>query len=312
VATISRRYLTAVVGLSLVFCGATAAFAQKIRLAEAGPPDVKKIINLVAYERAKLRGVDYDVTFFKTDDLATQAILGNQVDIVISSLAYSAISELKAPYRHFMQLRPLMYLPVAAKSYASSWADMAGKDLAVHARGSGTELMAHEIENAHGFKFGRLLYVPGSQVRANALLNGTVKATMLDIQGLQYVMRRRSDDFVLLPVPDFPISEAALYAKTDFLNSNRQKVEIVIEELLKAIRASAKDPTFISAERKKLNVFPDLVPELVAEIDPFHETAKAGVLKGDPAKLKVYDYWDLSFLDAVLNRIGRVDVAKNN
>lgn len=333
---IASRFLIAFVCLGLTVCFSNVAFAQKFRYAEAGPLDVKKIINLVVFERAKARGVDYEVVYFKTDDVASQAIIGNQVDVVISSLAYSAISELKAPYRHILQLRPLIFFPVAAKSFATSWADMNGKDFVVHARGSGTEMMAREIETANGIKLGRLSYVPGSQVRANALLKGNMKATMLDIQGMQYVLRRSPDEFVVLPLPDLPVSEAALYARTDFLEKNREKIEILIEEFITVIRAAAKDPAFISAERKRLNLWPDLAPDLAAEINPFHETAaklglfplngggeaaakadldfysKSGVVKGEASTLQVSDYWDFSFLNAVLDRVGRVSTSEAN
>ena len=197
--------------------GLSAACAEKVRLAEAGPADIKKLIDLVAYEHAKARGVDYEVTYFKSDDIATQAIMSKQVDIVVSSLGYSAMQAVKAPYRHFMQLRPLMYYPVVALNFAKSWKDLNGKDFVVHARGSGTEVIAHQIEAANGIKFSRLSYIPGSQVRANSLLNGTIKATMLDIQGMQYVLRKSPDKFVVLPVPKVPVSEAALYGSIEFL-----------------------------------------------------------------------------------------------
>ena len=308
--------------------GLSAARAEKVRLAEAGPPDIKKLIDLVAYEHAKARGVDYEVTYLKSDDIATQAIMSKQVDIVVSSLGYSAMQAVKAPYRHFVQLRPLMYYPVVALDFAKSWKDLNGKDFVVHARGSGTEVIARQIEAANGIKFSRLSYIPGSQVRANSLLNGTIKASMLDIQGMQYVLRKSPDKFVVLPVPQVPVSEAALYGSTEFLAKNRGQVQILVEELIKAFRASASDPTYIASERKRLNLLPDLAPDLVAEIQPFYltaakqglfpldgggrEAAKAdlefystvGSLKGDARTLKVEDYWDFSFLDAALRKLG--------
>jgi NitT/TauT family transport system substrate-binding protein len=203
-----------------------------------------------------------------------------------------------------------------------------GKDFVVHARGSGTEVIAHQIEAANGIKFSRLSYIPGSQVRANSLLNGTIKASMLDIQGMQYVLRKSPDKFVVLPVPQVPVSEAALYGSTEFLAKNPGQVQILVEELIKAFRASASDQTYIASERKRLNLLPDLAPDLVAEIQPFYLTAAkqglfpldgggraaakadlnfystVGSLKGDAKTLKAEDYWDFSFLDAALGKLG--------
>jgi NitT/TauT family transport system substrate-binding protein len=302
--------------------------AEKLRLAEAGSPDLKNLIDLVAFEHAKQRGVDYDIVYLKSDDVATQAIVGKQVDVVVSSLAYAATQALDAPFRHFMQLRLLRFYPVAAIGTARTWSDMNGKDFVVHARGSGTEIAAHEIERQNNIKFAHLTYLPGSQVRANTLLNGMVKATLLDIEGLRYVQSKAPDKFVLLPVPDLKVSEAALYASKDTLEKRHGDIEIIVEELLKAFRRSAEDPSYVAAERKRLNLLPDLAPERAAEIEPYYrEAAKegvypldggglgaaqadlafygaAGLLKGDEASLRVEDFWDLSFLTAALSRIG--------
>jgi NitT/TauT family transport system substrate-binding protein len=325
---LNHKLLFAALTLLLLAEGFTSAYAEKMRLAEAGPADIKKLIDLVAFEHAKARGVDYEVKYFKSDDIASQAIMSGQVDIVISSLGYSAMQAVNAPYRHIMQLRPLMYYPIVAIDFAKSWKDMNGKDFVVHARASGTEVIAREIEAANGIKFSRMSYIPGSQIRANSLLNGTIKATMLDIQGMQYVLRKSPEKFVVLPVPHIPVSEAALYASTDFLAKNRGQVQILVEELLKAFRASASDTKFVASERTRLNLLPDLAPDLVAEIEPFYLTAakqglypldgggeaaakadldfygRIGVLKGDAASLKVEDYWDLSMLSAALRKVG--------
>lgn len=325
---LQRWPFAVVVAVLALVGGLSSVHAEKMRLAEAGPADIKKLIDLVAYEHAKARGVDYEVTFLKSDDVASQAILSNQVDIVVSSLAYAAIQAIGAPYRHFMQLRPIMYYPVVAADFAKSWKDMNGRDFIVHARASGTEVMAHEIEKANGIKFSRLSYIPGSQIRANLLLNGSIKATMLDMEALHYVLGKSPEKFIVLPLPKILVSEAALYARTEYLAKNRDKVQILVEELLTAFRASAKDPSYIASERKRLNLMPDLAPDLVAEIEPFYANAaksglypldgggesaakadldfyvKAGILKGDVSTLKVEDYWDLSFLDAALRKLG--------
>ena len=138
--------LAALVTFAFMVGGNSSAQAQKLRLAEAGSADLKNLIDSVAFQHAKERGVDYDLVYLKSDDIATQAIIGKQVDIVVSSLGYSAIQALNAPFRHFMQLRRLKFYPVVAADTARSWSEMNGKDFVVHARGLGTEIAAHERE----------------------------------------------------------------------------------------------------------------------------------------------------------------------
>lgn len=328
--------LAALVTFAFMVGGNSSAQAQKLRLAEAGSADLKNLIDSVAFQHAKERGVDYDLVYLKSDDIATQAIIGKQVDIVVSSLGYSAIQALNAPFRHFMQLRRLKFYPVVAADTARSWSEMNGKDFVVHARGSGTEIAAHEIEKENKIKFAHLTYLPVSQVRANALLHGVIKATLLDIEGLQYVMRMAPNKFVVLPTPNVPVSEAALYADKNLLAKRHDQVEILVEELLKAFRASAADPNYIASERKRLNINPGLAPERVAQIAPFYREAakqnvyplngggeaaakadidfysQAGMLKGDAGSMKVADFWDFSILNAALGKVGKVKTAKES
>ena len=323
-----RRMMCLLLAASALAFTVSSPRAEKLRLAEAGSPDLKNLIDVVAFEHAKQRGVDYELVYLKSDDVATQAIVGKQVDVVVSSLAYAATQALDAPFRHFMQLRLLRFYPIAAASTAHSWKDMDGKDFVVHARGSGTEIAAHEIERQNNIKFAHLTYLPGSQVRANTLLNGLVKATLLDIEALRYVQSKAPDRFVLLPVPDLKVSEAALYASQATLASRRADLEIIVEELLKAFRRSAREPGYIAAERKRLNLLPDLSPGRVAEIESYYREAakqgvypldgggaaaakadlefyaQAGILKGDPASLRVEDFWDLGILADALGHLG--------
>lgn len=314
---------------AFVIAAQGAGHADPLRLAEAGSPDLKNLIDAVAFAHMKERGVDSNVVYLKSDDIATQAIISKQVDIVVSSLGYAQIQALGAPFRHFMQLRNLRFYPVVATDVAHSWKDLNGKDFVVHARGSGTEIAALEIEKQNHIKFSNLSYMPNSQVRANALLHGVIKATLLDIEGLQYVQSKAPGKFVVLPFPDMAVSEAALYADKDFLASHHDQVEVLVEELLKTFRASARDPNYIAAERARLNIYPDLLPGRVAQIPAYYREAakqhvyplngggeaaaeddlrfytQVGILKGDPKSLHVGDFWNFDILNEALHRLGK-------
>jgi len=110
----------------------------------------------------------------------------------------------------------------------------------------------------------------------------------------------------------------------------REAVDILVEELLTVWRAINKDPNYVTTQRKKYGLLADLPAELEPEILPyFAESAKsgafpangggveavktdfefyaiAGQLQGDPAKLKVEDFWYLGPLDKALDKLGRV------
>jgi NitT/TauT family transport system substrate-binding protein len=65
----------------LLGISATAAHAEKIRIALAETPSDELAAFFVALERAKANGLDYEWTAFSDEELATQAVLSGQMDI---------------------------------------------------------------------------------------------------------------------------------------------------------------------------------------------------------------------------------------
>lgn len=63
----------ALVAISLAF--ATQAATAQIRLGDAGTMSIEKLVEAVAMEHAKKRGVDYVRKSLKSDDIAKQAFL---------------------------------------------------------------------------------------------------------------------------------------------------------------------------------------------------------------------------------------------
>ena len=318
-----------VVSTALMLSFAYPAASAPIRLGDAGTMSIEKLVEAIAMEHAKKRGVDYVRKSLKSDDIAKQAFLSKDVDIIFGSNAYQLVQKLKIPARHFFQLRLLAYMPVVNKSAYSSWKDLNGKDFVVHARGSGTEVLAHQMETSHKIKFNKVSFVPGSQVRANALLRGTIKATYLNIPAVQYLTGKAPGKFKILPAGSQSASDSALFARTDFLEANADKVQIIVEELLKVIRRTNADPSYIASERKRLGLMKRLTKDREAGITPFYKVAAesqiypsnggglaqakgdfmfytaSGDLKGDPASFKVRDYWDFRPLNAALKTLGR-------
>ena len=65
----------------------------------------------IALERAKERGVDVTVTFFKSEDVASQAVVGGEADIGVGT-PYALIQKVKAPIRLFYQMSALRFFPI--------------------------------------------------------------------------------------------------------------------------------------------------------------------------------------------------------
>ena len=77
---------SAAIVLSATF-GAGAVLAQDapIRVAMGDIASVESLGLLVAMERTKERGVPMELTFFNSEDVATQAVVGGQADIGVGA-----------------------------------------------------------------------------------------------------------------------------------------------------------------------------------------------------------------------------------
>ena len=156
-----------------------AAIAGDMRIAFGDLPGIESIQTLAAIERAKERGVNVELIILNDEDLAAQAIVGGQADVGIGA-PYTLIQKAGVPIRMFAQISTLRFFPVVNSEFYKTWKDLDGQEIAVQARGSGTEAVMLLMAKNHGITYGNVSYVPGSEVRRNALLQGTIKASIVD------------------------------------------------------------------------------------------------------------------------------------
>ncbi len=329
-------YLKSVAGAALVAASmgvaAIPAEAQDkgtMRVAFGDVPGGEMVNFMIAVARAEERGVKVETVFLQSEDLAAQAIVSGEADIGVGT-PYALIQKVNAPIRMFYQLSMLRFYPVVNGEKYKSWKDLDGADVAVHGRGSGTEAIMQLMAKENGVSYKSVSYVPGSGVRAGALLQGRINASIVDYERKRLLEREAPGKFVFLPLPDIKATDEALYANKNWLESEKEAVSILVEELIKTWREINKDPASIVALRKKYNVLPDIekveVDELVpaftqgVEIDLFPDNGgsadsvnedfvfftTSGSLEGDAAKLKVEDYWYLAPIDDAVNKLGKM------
>lgn len=329
-----RLWMKACIALAAVFAVAMfagSAFAQgkvtKIRYALGDIVTHDDLNLLIALERAKARGVEVEITPFKSEDLATQAVINGQADIG-QGTPYAVIQKLKAPIRFFYQLSALQFFPVVDKSAYKSWKDLDGQDIVVHSRGSGTEAIMNLMAKHHGIKYKSVSYVPGSEVRALAMLKGNIKASIVDNTNKNLLMKEAPDKFLILPLGEVKASDEALFATNAYLDANKEAIGILLEELLKVWREINKDPTFAVRERQRLGLLKDLPAKLEGEVEPYFRQGVAGgifpndgglagaakndiefftlsgALQGEPKDLKADDFWNMAPLKAALAKVG--------
>jgi NitT/TauT family transport system substrate-binding protein len=325
---IARGIIAAVAFVAAVGVGAPGASAQgvKVRVALGDTISVETLSYIIALERAKEKGVDYTVTSFAKEELALQAVVNNQADLGIAT-PYSIIQKSKAPLRGLFQVSRLLFFPVADKQY-KTWKDLDGQPFTFHARGSGTEAIGNIIAKRQGITFGQRSYVPGSENRVVAMLNGQIKATIVDLANYKLLMSKGGDRFHALPSVDTPASDEVLFGNVAFIGKNAKAVEIIVEEFARLWAETAKNPGVIEAERAKRNLLKDLPKEVLAGVTGYYTDAvkhglfdpkgggaaavksdfefytEAGQLKGTAGDLKVEDFWNLAPLEKAQKKLG--------
>lgn len=301
------------------------AMADPMRIAFGDIATVESVHLLAAFERAREKGVDIKITFLKSEDIAAQAVVGGQADIGVGG-PYALLQKVKAPIRIFMQLSRLQFYPVVNTEFYKEWKDLDGQEIAVHSRGSGTEAIMQLMADKNDIAYSNISYVPGAEVRTGALLQGNVKATIVDSSGKRILEKEAPGKFAFLPLGEVSATDEALFANTDYLSKNQKDVEILIESILTTWREVQADPKAAAALRDQYKLLPDATPDMIADIEPYFEEAApvlplngggedaarddfdfytiSGALEGKPEELKVEDFWDLTALNAVLEKIG--------
>jgi NitT/TauT family transport system substrate-binding protein len=302
------------------------AMAQPVQVALGDTLSVETVAFAIALERAKARGVDYKLTSFSKEELAIQAVVGGQAELGAAT-PFAVMQKTKAPIRGLMQLTRLVFFPVADRSI-KDWKSLDGQPFTFHARGSGTEAIGNIIAKREGINFGQRNYIAGSENRIVAMMNGQIKATIVDLANKNILLEKAGDKFHVLPSVGVPASDEVLFARQDWLEKNTQKAEIIVEEILRLWVAMAKNPGIIDQERQRLGLLKDLPKEVLDGVTKFHVMAtregvfspngggvdsaksdfefyvEAGQMQGPPDSLKIEDFWYFAPLEKARRAVG--------
>ena len=327
--SISRRAVCgAIAGLTLaVGMGAAQAQQKKIRVAFGDVLSTETVSMVIALERAKEKGVDYEITFLAKEELAIQAVINGQADLGVGT-PYSVIQKSKAPLRILFQGTRLVFFPVADKQY-KSWKDLNGQPFTFHARGTGTEAIGNIIAKREGIQFGDRSYVPGSENRIIAMMKGQIKASIIDLANKNTLMEKAGDRFIVLPGVSSPASDETLFGNLDWIKANEKQVDIIVTEFARLWVEMNADPSVIERERVKRKLMADQPKEILTKVTDFYtvstkegiyapgggsaEVAKsdfefyveAGQMQGPAASLAVENFWYLGPLERARKAIGK-------
>src|ERR671918_938072 len=305
--------------------GGEALAQKKVRFAYPSSADMGDVPSLLAWEQLKKQGIEVVPTFFPKTDLAVQAVVAGEADIGSAA----GIAVVKA-------VESGMNLRIIAEQVRNEWQlvtpvslkdpkQLDGKRVGYHAPITVTEALVKWM--AQHYKITpNWMIIPGSDVRAEALMRGQLDATPAEIADVLNILQAKPGQFHVLIsyAKTFPQLIGSMYfARADYVQKNTPMVESVLEAILKSHRAAEERPTVI--KENALRLLPETKPALIdataatykelriwdinggadrergeASIKFFEE---AGLLKKDAVTFQ--QAFDTGPLDRALKKLGR-------
>jgi NitT/TauT family transport system substrate-binding protein len=298
---------------------------KKVRFAYPSSADMGDVPSLLAWEQLKKQRIEVVPTFFPKTDLAVQAVVAGEADIGSAA----GIAVVKA-VESGMNIRIIgeqvrnewqLVTPVSLKDPKQ----LDGKRVGYHAPITVTEALVKWM--AQHYKITpNWMIIPGSDVRAEALMRGQLDATPAEIGDVLNILNAKPGQFhvMISYAKTFPQLIGSMYfARADYVQKNGAIVESVLEAILRAHRSAEERPA--SVRENALRLLPETKPELVDAIAGTYRELRiwdvnggAGKERGD-ASIKFFEESGLlnknavtfkqSFetgpLDKVLKKIGR-------
>ena len=280
------KTLSACCLLLLLSCiAASTAYAQKkIRFAYPSSADMGDIPSRLAWEQLKSQGIEVTPQFFPKTELAVQAVVAGEAELA----AAAGIAVIKA-------VESGMNVKVIGEQVRNEWQlvtpvsfkdpkQLDGKRVGYHAPVSVTEALVKWMANHYKITPNWMI-VPGSDVRAEALMRGQLDATPAEIADVLNILHAKPGQFhVLISYAKvFPQLIGTVYfARADYLQNNAATVETVIEAILKAHRAVEARPALV--KETTLRLLPETKPELIDATAATYKELRIWDLNGGAGK----------------------------
>src|SRR5262245_25835010 len=307
------------------FWGEEAEAQKKVRFAYPSSADMGDIPSLLAWEQLKKQGIEVIPTFFPKTGLAVQAVVAGEADMgsaagiavvkaVESGMSVRIIGE---QVRNEWQL----VTPISLKDPKQ----LDGKRVGYHAPITVTEALVKWMANHYKIT-PTWMIIPGSDVRAEALMRGQLDATPAEIGDVLNILNAKPGQFHVLIsyAKTFPQLIGSMYfARADYVQKNTALVESVLEAILKAHRSAEESPALI--KENALRLLPETKPALIDATATTYKELRIWDINGGAdkergeASIKFFEEagllkkgavgfqqaFDTGPLDTVLKKIGR-------
>jgi len=322
------KKISAAVALLLVLgflYGDEAQAQKKVRFAYPSSADMGDIPSLLAWEQLKKQGIEVIPTFFPKTELAVQAVVAGEADLGTAA----GIAVVKA-------VESGMNLRIVGEQVRNEWQlvtpvsfkdpkQLDGKRVGYHGPITVTEALVKWMANHYKITPNWMI-IPGSDVRAEAIMRGQLDATPAEIGDVLNILQAKPGQFhVLISYAKiFPQLIGSMYfARADYAQNNSALIESVLEAILNAHRAIEERPGLVKENAVRL--LPETKPELIDTIAATYRELRIWDVNGGASKdrgeasIKFFEEsgllkkgavsyaqaFDTGPLDRVLKKIGR-------
>lgn len=300
--------------------------AEPLRIATGDNPSVEFVNLMAAADAVKERGIEVEVSFLNSEEMATEAILLDLADLAVGT-PHQFIQSSGADVRMVVQLSRLRFHPMVNTERYTSWSDLEGAEVYVHGQGSGTEAIMNYFARKNGVTYSKVHYLPGSNVRANAMLQGRVFASIVDTPRMKLLLESGEGKFARLPVGKFNVTDEALFGNLATIQKKQKEIAIFLEEVVKAWRMVNRDAASITANGRAESAISALAEEDQGKVVSYYQTAvssnafpndggldsdlgkdleffsESGGLSGNADTLKLDEFWYLAPLKQALSQV---------
>ena len=322
------KKISAAVALLLVLgflCRDEAQAQKKVRFAYPSSADMGDIPSLLAWEQLKKQGIEVIPTFFPKTELAVQAVVAGEAELGTAA----GIAVVKA-------VESGMNLRIVGEQVRNEWQlvtpvsfkdpkQLDGKRVGYHGPITVTEALVKWMANHYKITPNWMI-IPGSDVRAEAIMRGQLDATPAEIGDVLNILQAKPGQFhVLISYAKiFPQLIGSMYfARADYAQNNSALIESVLEAILNAHRAIEERPGLVKENAVRL--LPETKPELIDAIAATYRELRIWDVNGGASKdrgeasIKFFEEsgllkkgavsyaqaFDTGPLDRVLKKIGR-------
>lgn len=304
---------------------AGAARTGTLRFYDLANIDVRDVPLLMAFDDLEAQGYKVEKTYVANSTLLAAALARGDADLSVfnTQTAWKAIGK-NAPIKTIAQFTGGTTV-LASKSDIRDCAELAGKRVGVAATsGTSPALLDLYLREKCGGAAPELIVITESAGRRAALLAGELDAAVMPVEELIKLRDKAPDKYhELIPLSKtFPnVQVDAIHIREGFAQEHPEMVKDFLRAMLKAYRAVVAEPSLLIEQAVKRLELDAATARKISEahlangiwdangglteenvqgtIDLYREI---GALEGE---IKVEDVADLSFLNAVLDEMGR-------